>query len=182
AIFIAAISQWSETDGERTLVASLAFALATVVTVVSAGYSEIYRRPPGRVFLYSQAVFDLLLVTAVVHVTGGSSSPFPALYVLVIATASLLVPASGGLLVAALGLVLYFADVVVLLRPPELDGNAIWIPGPAVWLQICVIGLVALVVRSLSTQLRESGAGKDLLVAALERNRLRAEDILLNIR
>jgi two-component system sensor histidine kinase PilS (NtrC family) len=118
AIFIAVVSQWSESDANRTLVASLAFALSTVVTGVSASYSEIYRRRVGPTFLYLQSIFDLLLVTAVVHVTKGSSSPFSALYILVIATASLLVPTGGGLLVAALGIVLYFADVVVFLRSP----------------------------------------------------------------
>jgi two-component system sensor histidine kinase PilS (NtrC family) len=174
AIFIAAVSNWSDSDASRTLVASLAFAVTTIVTIISALYAEVYRKPLTATFLFLQAFFDLLLVTAVVHVTNGSSSPFSALYILVIATASLLVPASGGLFVAALGIVLYFADAVVVHRPAALD--------PGVWLQLGVIALVALVIRYLSAELRESGEGAGLLVAALQQSRLQADDILRNIR
>jgi two-component system, NtrC family, sensor histidine kinase PilS len=175
AIFIAAVSTWNNADSTNTLVASLAFAVSMVVTVVAFAYGEIYRRQPGPTFLYLQAVFDLLLVTAVVHVTNGANSPFAALYILVIATASLLVPTGGGVLIAALGIVLYFADVAM------LSGSPLSIE-PGVWLQLTIIAVVALAVRSLSVRLRESGEGKDLLVAALEQTRHQAEDILRNIR
>jgi hypothetical protein len=87
AIFVAAIFTWTNADATKTLIASLAFALSALMTVVSAGYIEIYRRPITSTFLYLQAVFDLLLVTTVVHLTNGSASPFAALYILVIATA-----------------------------------------------------------------------------------------------
>lgn len=113
AIFIAAITSWSDIAADRTLVASLVFALSMVMTVASAAYSEIYRKPLTPAFLYTQAVFDLAVVTAVVHVTNGAGSPFSALYILVIATSSLLVPTSGGLLVTAVGLVFYLIEVVL---------------------------------------------------------------------
>ena len=174
-IFVAALSTWSNADSNDTLVASMAFAVSMIVTVVAFAYSEIYGRQPGQTFFYLQAVFDLLLVTAVVHVTNGSSSPFSALYILVIATASLLVPSGGGVLIAALGIVMYFSDVVLLSGSPlEIE--------PGVWLQLTVIAVVTLAVWSLSVRLRESGEGKDLLVAALEQTRHQAEDILRNIR
>lgn len=176
AIFIAAVTNWSVSDADRTLVASLTFALSTVFTVASAGYTEIYRRRVGPTFLYLQAIFDLLLVTAVVHVTNSSSSPFAALYILVIATASLLVPSSGALVIAGLGIVFYFIEAVLFLPGPIDTAN------PGVWLQIGIIAIVALVVRYLAAQMRESGEGKDLLVAVLEQRRLQAEDILRNIR
>lgn len=175
AIFIAAVAHWTAVDASQTLVASLAFALSTVVTVISAGYAEIYRKRLGPSFLYSQAAFDVLLVTAVIHVTGGNTSPFAAVYILVIATSSLLLPAGGGLLIAALGLVFYFTDVVLFFQPPQ--GVE-----PEVWLQLGVFAVVALCIRYLSAQLRESGEGKDLLMAALEQSALQAEDILHNIR
>jgi two-component system, NtrC family, sensor histidine kinase PilS len=174
AIFIAAVSTWSATDASKTLLASLVFAVATGVTVVSAVYSEVYRKRLGPAFLYLQAIFDLLLVTAIVHVTNGSSSPFAALYILVVAAASLLLPASGGLFIAALGIVFYFGDVVMLPGRAALD--------PGVWLQLGVIAVVALVIRYLSAELRESGEGAGQLVAALQQSRLQAEDILRNIR
>jgi signal transduction histidine kinase len=175
AIFIAAVTRWTAVDADQTLVASLAFALSAVFTVVSAGYIVIYRRRISATFLYLQAAFDILLVTAVVHVTNGNNSPFSALYILVIATASLLVPSGGGLLIAALGLVLYFADAIAFFRTPT--GIE-----PGVWLQLSVMAVVALAIRSLATKLRESGEGKEALVAQLEQSRLQAEDILHNIR
>jgi two-component system sensor histidine kinase PilS (NtrC family) len=174
AIFIAAVTNWTSVDSSKTLVASLAFAISAIVTVGSAGYAEIYRKRFGLAFLYMQAVFDLLLVTAVVHLTNGTSSPFAALYILVIATASLLVPASGGLIIAGLGIAFYFTDVVLILHSPLSE--------PAVWMQLTVIGLVTLGIRYLSVKLRESGEGKAMLVAALEQTRLQADDILRNIR
>jgi two-component system, NtrC family, sensor histidine kinase PilS len=175
AIFIAALSTWSNADSDNTLLALVAFVVSMVVTIVAFAHDRIYRRQPGPTFLYLQAIFDLLLVTAVVHVTNGSNSPFSALYILVIATASLLVPSGGGVLIAALGIVLYFADVVM------LSGSPLRIE-PGVWLQLSVIAVVTLAVRTLSVRLRESGEGKDLLVAALEQTRHQAEDILRNIR
>src|SRR5947208_7234493 len=174
AIFIAAVSNWTSVDSSKTLVASLAFAISAIVTVGSAGYSEIYRKRFGHAFVYMQAIFDLLLVTAFVHLTNGTSSPFAALYILVIATSSLLVPAAGGLLIAGLGISFYFADVVVILRSPLSE--------PAVWMQLSVIALVTLGIRYLSARLRESSEGRAILVAALEQTRLQADDILRNIR
>jgi two-component system sensor histidine kinase PilS (NtrC family) len=174
AIFIAAVTNWTSVDTSKTLVASLAFAISAIVTVGSAGYAEIYRKRFGQAFLYMQAVFDLLLVTAVVHLTNGTSSPFTALYILVIATASLLVPASGGLIIAGLGIAFYFIDVVLILHSPLTE--------PGVWMQLTVIALVTLGIRYLSARLRESGEGKAMLVAALEQTRLQADDILRNIR
>jgi two-component system sensor histidine kinase PilS (NtrC family) len=176
AIFIAAVRNWARVDIDQTLVASLAFAVAAAFTVISAGYVEIYRRRPGPAFLYLQAAFDALLVTAVVHVTNGNNSPFSGLYVLVIAIAALIVPGSGGLLIAAFGLTLYLADVLVFFR------TASTLIEPAVWVQIVIFILVALTVRYLSAGLRASGEGTSQLLATLEQTRLQAEDILHNIR
>jgi two-component system sensor histidine kinase PilS (NtrC family) len=175
AIFIAAVFVWNRagTDPRDLLVASLAFAVSAVVTGGSYAWSEIYRRPLRPTFLYLQAVYDLLLVTAIVHVTGGSGSQFTALYILVIVSAALLLPAGGTLLVAALGNVLYIAD-------------AIWghpgTPGASLWLQLGVFALVALFAAWVSARLQEAGAGKAELQAELKRERLRAADILRNIR
>ncbi|HEY4304754.1 MAG TPA: ATP-binding protein [Gemmatimonadaceae bacterium] len=176
AIFIAAVRNWARVDTDQTLVASLAFALATAFTVISAGYVEIYKRRPGPTFLYLQAAFDALLVTAVVHVTNGYNSPFSGLYVVVIAIAALILPGSGGLLIAALGLVLYLADMLVFFR-----AQAAFVE-PSVWVQIGVFIVVALCVRYLSAGLRASGEGTSQLLATLEQTRLQAEDILHNIR
>jgi two-component system sensor histidine kinase PilS (NtrC family) len=175
AIFIAAVRVWTQADTDtlKLLIASLSFAIATAVTVASAAYSEIYTRPLRKNFLYLQSIFDVLLVTAVVHVTGGAVSQFSALYILVIAASTLLLPLGGGFLIAALGNVLYVADVIW-----ALD-TAMTFP---VWLQLGVFTAVALGSGYLAVQLRREGEGKAMLVAELGQLRLQADDILRNIR
>ena len=175
AIFVAAVRVWTQADTDtlKLLIASLSFAIATAVTVASAAYSEIYKRPLQKNFLYLQSIFDLLLVTAVVHVTGGAVSQFSALYILVIAASTLLLPLGGGFLVAALGNVLYVADVIW-----ALDTTLTF----PVWLQLGVFTAVALGSGYLAVQLRREGEGKAMLVAELGQLRLQADDILRNIR
>jgi two-component system sensor histidine kinase PilS (NtrC family) len=173
AIFVAAVLAWKNADAGLTLVASLLITIALAFTAGSALYSIVYRSPLRPVFLYTQSLFDLLVVTAIVHVTGGGSSQFAALYILVIAAASLLLPFSGGLLIALLGCVLYFADV--LLTPgTQLD--------IAVWLQLGVFSAVALGSGYIAARLRQAGAGTEQLAAELVKVRLQAADILRNIR
>lgn len=173
SIFIAAIFRWGDARPVDTLVATLAFAVALVFTVGSWVYAEIQSKPVGTQFLYIQTVVDLALVTAVVHVTGGSASGFAALYILVIAAAVLLLPIGGGLLVAALGNAVYFADV---LWAHSTTMNA------GVWLQLGVFGIVALGTGAIAGRLREAGVGREELGAELVRVRLEAADILRNIR
>ena len=173
AIFLAAVLVWTRADTVNLLIASLTFALTTAVTVASVAWSEIYKRPLRSTFLYLQSVFDLLLVTSVVHVTGGAVSQFAALYILVIASSTLLLPLGGGFLIAALGNVLYVADVI---------WAADTMLTMAVWLQLGVFVLVALGSGYLSVLLRREGEGKALLVAELLHLRLQADDILRNIR
>jgi two-component system sensor histidine kinase PilS (NtrC family) len=175
AILLAAVIVWhrADTDPAGLLIASLAFAVTTVWTGGSLWYIEIYGRPPRSTFSYLQTAYDLALVTAVVHATGGTTSPFAALYILVIASASLLLPAGGGLLMAALGNVLYFADAV-------WGGNSP--PTVGVWLQLTIFAVVALGSAYLGAKLQEAGAGKEELAAELTHVRLQASDILFNIR
>jgi len=177
AIFLAAVLVWTrdDTDNRKLLIASLAFALTTGITVASVGFSEIYKRPLRRNFLYLQAVVDVLLVTAVVHVTDGAVSPFSALYILVIAAATLLLPIGGGLLIAALANVLYVADVLWLAA-----GTQPGITAP-VWLQLGVFTSVALGSGYLAVLLRREGEGKAVLVAELRQLQLQADDILGNL-
>src|SRR5690242_5365154 len=173
AIFVAAVLAWKNADAGLTLVASLLITIALAFTAGSALYSVVYRSPLRPAFLYTQSLFDLFVVTAIVHVTGGGSSQFAALYILVIAAAALLLPFSGGLLIALLGCVLYFADV--LLTPgTQLDIG--------VWLQLGVFWAVALGSGYIAARLRQAGAGTEQLAAELVKVRLQAADILRNIR
>jgi len=172
AIFLAAVLVWQDenTDTRKLLLASLSFAFTLGVTACSVVYSEFWHRPLRPTFFYLQSVFELLLVTTVVHVTGASGSMFAALYILVIATSSMVLPVGGGLLVAALGNVLYVADAFW-----SVDSSLT----ASVWLQLAVFATVALGSAWLNAVLREAGAGTEAVLAQV---RLQASDILYNIR
>jgi two-component system sensor histidine kinase PilS (NtrC family) len=173
AIFIAAASAWHGLDARDTLLATLALFAAIAFTSVSAWFALAYRTLVARGFYYTQSVFDVALITTIVHITGGSLSPFAALYILATACASLLLPAGGGLLIAALGNVLYFADVIV------LQGTSL---GMAVILQLGVFAITALGVAYLGARLQEAGVNREALAQQLVVVKLQAEDVLKNIR
>ncbi len=173
AIFVAAVLAWQAADARVTLISSLAVIAAIAFTALSIWYRSQVAPRSGRGFFYLQAVFDVALVTAVVHITGGEVSQFAALYILVTAGASLLLPAGGGLLIAALGIACYVADVVIS-RNAELDIGMI--------LQLGVFAGAALGVAYLSARLKEAGVDREELEAQLALARLQAEDILCNIR
>lgn len=174
SIYVAAIFVWGDADlAEQTLVASLTFALTMIVTVPSAIWTEVRRKRPTIAFLYGQFIFDLMVVTSVVHVTQGAASGFTALYILVNAAAALMLPRRGALLVAGLGSTFYVADVIVV-----GEGKL----SLELTLQLAVFVGVALGTSAIAARLRERGQGTERLEAELASARLRAADILANIR
>lgn len=173
AVFLAALVGWRDAPRESTLVVSVLVVAALVFTVASAAWSEIYKRPLGAAFRNIQVAFDLVLVTAVVHVTGGADSQFAALYIPVIVSAALLLSLLGGVLAASLACALYLGDVILAHRA-ALDVG--------VWLQFAVFAAVALSSGYIAARLREAGAGNEQLAVELVKVRLQAEDILRNIR
>lgn len=173
AIFFAAVFSWHGADPRDTLLATLALFAAIAFTSLSAWFGVAYRNLVSRGFYYAQSVFDVALITTIVHVTGGSLSPFSALYILATACASLLLPVGGGLLIAALGNVLYFADVIV------LQGTSLGMP---VILQLGVFAVTALGVAYLGARLQEAGVTREALAQQLAVVKLQAEDVLKNIR
>lgn len=173
AIFLAVGFVLADITPEDRLVATMLLVAAVVYTAVSAAWSEFPRREVGDTFVGSQILFDLGLVTGLIHVTGGATSQFAALYILVIAAAALVLTVSAGLLVAALACVLYFADVIL--------GHQASL-GMGHWLQLGVFAGVALSSGYIASRLREASAGHEELAAELVKVRLQAEDILRNIR
>ncbi len=147
--------------------------VAFSVTGISLIAVEMYRAPASRGFLLAQAVTDIALITALVHVTNGSDSQFAALYILVIAYSALLIPRSGGLIAALLVCAFYFTDIVVT-RDFVLDSTA--------WLQMGNFATVAVGTGYVSARLREVGSGSEVLAETLRRERLQASDVLDNIR
>ncbi len=172
AILVAAVFVWERAEPQDTLVATLAFATALLATVASAMYSEIYRRPTGRGFFLLQCLLDLLLVTAIVHITGGWSSQFAALYILVIAVAALLLPFRDGLFVAVTASALYSIDVLWF----RLESPAL-----AIWVQVGVFVVVSIGSGFIAARLRQAGDGRDALAAQLVKVQLEAADILRSI-
>ena len=151
AIFVAAIAVWRRADSSATLVATLAFIATLFFTSGSLLYSARRERIDGDGFYYLQTIFDLLLVTMVVHVTqGGAPSQLAPLYILVIAVSALLLPPAGVLLIAMLGDVLYFA-VTIVDRMTAFDAPIL--------VQLGIFGAVALGCGYIGARLREAHAG-----------------------
>ena len=173
AILVAAVFVWSEAAPTDTLIATLAFAFATLATVGSALYLEIDRRTPSAVFYAGQCAVDLVLVTAVVHISGGWSSQFAALYILSIASAAVLLPFRGSLAVAAGACLLYAADVLWVRPGTQYIGVSV---------QIAVFVIVSVGSGYVSSRLRQVGAGREALAAQLVQVQLEAADILRTIR
>ena len=117
-----------------------------------------------------EAHLSLVQVCLLSLVLFSGASQFALFYILVIASAALLLPVGGGLLVALMGIVCYFVEVL------WLSGTS---PDIGVWLQLVVFGTVALASGYISARLQEAGQGT---AAELVFVRLQADDILRNIR
>src|SRR5256886_15828216 len=129
------------------------------------------RRPPrSTLFPYttlfrSQALYDVALITTVVHITGGPQSDFPPLYVPLIAvTAVLMPPASTALITVLVGIV-YFADVFF--------GHQTAMTGE-VFLQLSVFAGVAAGAADFSRRVAGMGAEREALAGGLRQGRRRA--------
>lgn len=170
-IFAGALLVWTRPmiGPETTLLATLVLVVSLLVTGASFWHTHIAERIPGPNFLYSQAIFDTLLVTSVVHLTGGSESDFASLYILVIAEGALMLPLRGGMLIGALATMLYFADGVW--------GHSTQ-PTPGVFLQMALFAVVALVTAWLGERLRRTGTQLGAMELALRQLRLDTDDIL----
>jgi two-component system, NtrC family, sensor histidine kinase PilS len=171
-VVVAALFLWRRAEPEQTLVVTLAFLGAVVLTAASFWHTQLRNRPPSDAFVYLQVLFDALLVTGVVHVTGGGGSPFAFLYILVISYGALLLPLPGGFLAGFLATLLFLADAVWLhaesVRPETL-------------LQMVLFGVVAVVTGWIGSRVRKAGLALGEMESALRRLRLDTSDILAHI-
>jgi two-component system sensor histidine kinase PilS (NtrC family) len=172
AVFMAAALSWWRADLTQLLVASVSAIGAFGFTAVSVWWSHIASRRITTTFLYVQAVFDLLLVTAIVHIAGPTTF-FAALYILVIAVNAVMMPFANGMLIALLAGMLYAADVAVG-HPGAISATVL--------VQIAVYWLVALATGYLASRVRVAGAAHEAITAELRRVRLEATDILRSIK
>ncbi|HEX5521286.1 MAG TPA: ATP-binding protein [Longimicrobiaceae bacterium] len=171
AIFLAAAWNWREIEPGVRIAVVLVLAATGAFTAASLWSSQLRRREPSTTTRYAQLVFDALLVTAVVHLTGSSESAFAPLYILVICAAALLLPLAGTLLVGALVSVLYLADVM-------LVGDAIT---AGVLIQLGLFALVALLTGYLGDRVRQTGTALGEAQTALRLLRLDTDEILASI-
>lgn len=171
-ILAGALRQWFGAEPEQTFVATVAFLAAFLLTGVSFWVTHILGHEPGDNFVYAQVIFDALLVTAIVHITGGGGSPFAPLYILVISTGALLLPLPGGVLVGVLATILFFADTVWL----NLETFR-----PDVFLQIGLFATVAVITGWLGDRVRRAGLALGAVESELRRLQLDTGDILANI-
>ncbi|HXF94515.1 MAG TPA: ATP-binding protein [Gemmatimonadales bacterium] len=155
------------------LVASIVLLATLVVTGASYWRTHVRHRPPGPTFLYLQALYDVALITAVVHMTGGPESDLAGLYVLLIAVTALLMPPARAALVTALAGLVYLADVFF------GHGTAL---GPGLWIQLGIFAAVAGVTTYIASRVSVMGAEREALAAEVRQLRLEADDVLRNIR
>jgi two-component system sensor histidine kinase PilS (NtrC family) len=172
AVFVAAALSFNVVAPGVIVVLSVAALTSVGVSGASVWYTHIRRNLPGLTFLYGQALFDLSLVTIVVHLTEGPASLFPALYILIIAVSAVLMPLQSSLLVTALAGLLYFADIA-LLQPGALTAT--------VGLQIAVFVAVFIVTGLIGSRVRTADVEREVLQQEVRRLRLEAADILRNI-
>ncbi|HKP75074.1 MAG TPA: ATP-binding protein [Longimicrobiaceae bacterium] len=170
-IFVAAALAWRYVGPQTSLTATLILVSAGASAAVSLWWSHLLRRPLGSNFLYLQVLFDALLVTAVVHVTGGRDSGFAPLYVLVIVEAAVLLPIVGGVLIGVLASILYFADVVW--SANTVDAGAFF--------QAVLFTAVALVTGYIGDRMRQTGAALGEVETQLQQLRLDTDDVLASI-
>ncbi|HET8624756.1 MAG TPA: ATP-binding protein [Gemmatimonadales bacterium] len=163
---------WTERP-DVAFIATIAVVFALTLTGYGSWALFVRRTLPSSGFLQVQALVDLGLVTALVHVAGQPQSAFPALYVPVVAAYALLLPVGSGVFTALAASAMYCADV--------LWGQRVQ-PDTAFWAQFAVFNIVFLIVGVLSHRLREAGVEQMTLETELVRVRLEADDILHNIR
>lgn len=181
-IFAAALRVWTQPEvaPEATLVATLMLVMTLGFTAGSFWQTHIAGNAPSGNFLYAQALFDVLLVTAVVHMTGRSESDFVPLYVLVITEGALLLPLRGGLLVGTLAILMYLADVLFGGELAQALGGVATEPSldSSVLIQVALFTAIALATGWLGDRVRRTGSQLGEVESELRQLRLDTSDIL----
>jgi two-component system sensor histidine kinase PilS (NtrC family) len=171
-ILAGALREWFGAAPEQTLIATVVFLSAFFITGASFWHTHIRGQEPGDNFVYAQVILDALLVTAIVHITGGGGSPFAPLYILVISSGALLLPLPGGVLVGGLATILFLADTVWL----NLETFQ-----PEVLLQMGLFATVAGITGWVGDRVRRAGQALGRVESELRKLRLDTGDILANI-
>jgi two-component system sensor histidine kinase PilS (NtrC family) len=168
-ILAGALLAWLDARPQDTLVATVIFLVALAFTGASFWHTHMRHREPSVAFLYAQIVLDVLLVTGIVHVTGGPDSNFAPVYILVISAGALLLPLPGGVLIGVLASVVYFADLSWAYAGALSLG---------VVLQIGLFTLIAVVTGLVGDRVRRAGVALGAVESELQQLRTDTGDIL----
>lgn len=173
-ILLGILVAWATAPPAASRIATLMFLATLGTTVASLWHTHIRKNLPGEGFLYSQVVFDIALVTTIVHITTvGDEAVFAPLYVLVIAEGALLLPLPGGVLIAALASIVYLADL--------LWGHGGVADMRTFSLQIGLFATVALITGWLGDRVGRTWHALGAVQSELARLKLDTGDILANI-
>ncbi len=184
-IFAAALLVWTQPQvaAEATLLATLMLVTSLGFTAGSSWHTHVMQQKPSANFLYAQALFDVLLVTTAVHVTGRAESELVPLFVLVITEGALLLPLRGGFLMGALAILLYFVDAVWGGELTRALGGIASDPGldAAVLVRMALFATIALATAWLGERLRRTGSQLGEVESELRQLRLDTSDILATL-
>lgn len=160
-------------DPEVRLVSGAGLALAGICTPLSYWHTRSRAEPPGRAFLYAQALLDVTLVTGIVHITGGSEGVFPPLlYVALVSGYALVLPLASAVVVALATGLAYLLEIAFA-YPQLLDVTVL--------VQIAIFTVVATVSGVIAGRLREVGEELRTVEGELRRLQLGTGDILHTI-
>lgn len=161
---------------------SILYGLIGVIFFLSLIYAIALQQVENlRAFAHFQTVADSLLVTVILYVTGGFSSLFSFLYLVVVVYSSLLLPRRSTLMIAALcGLqfgVLVDLEYYGLLKPFDSQGHALVgaIGGDQALYKLVIIMIACVVVALLSSFLSEQALNTRRELRVMEQHVKRVE-------
>jgi two-component system sensor histidine kinase PilS (NtrC family) len=151
-------------------VATLGLSAATLLTPLAYWYSHRKRLTLGVVFIYAQAMLDVLLVNGIVHLTGGSNSPFTFLFIPLAGVYALILPLAPAVLIALSGGLIY------------LLANLMAFPGQvSAWgllIQVGIFTMVAVLASLLGARLQHVRVRLRSVEGELRRLQLDTADVL----
>ncbi|TFG66471.1 MAG: PAS domain-containing protein [Gemmatimonadales bacterium] len=151
-------------------VATLGLSAATLLTPLAYWYSHRRRLKLGVVFIYAQAMLDVLLVNGIVHLTGGSNSYFTFLFIPLAAVYALILPLVPAVLIALSSGLIYLV-ATLLAFPGQVS---VW----GLQLQVAIFTMVAVLASLLGALLLQVRVRLRSVEGELRRLQLDTADVL----
>lgn len=152
-------------------VATLGLSAATLLTPLAYWYSHRRgNRKLGLVFIYAQAMLDVMLVNGIVLLTSGGNSPFTFLFIPLAAAYALILPLPSAVLVALSSGLIYLLSSL-LAFPGQVS---IW----GILLQVIIFTMIAVLASLLGARLRQVRLRLRSVEGELRRLQLDTADVL----